>query len=185
MTQRKKYIIDRKFQLKAAFSVIGVTAAVSLIIIAAIAASIVYNNDKISNIYEIENNIFQLMQDTTINCSDNGNFGDMSVMLQRNHEQNQHNINKITHYNRLLLVSLVLCVVFQGIILFIMIIKITHRISGPVYVMSGYMKEIIDGRLPSPRNLRDKDGFKDFYELFRDMVEALRSREEKHHHKDK
>ena len=65
MSKRKKYIIDRKFQLKAAFSVIGVTAAISLIIIAAISASIVYNNEKINNIYEIENNIFQLMQDTT------------------------------------------------------------------------------------------------------------------------
>jgi hypothetical protein len=46
MSKRKKYIIDRKFQLKAAFSVIGVTAAVSLLIIAAISASIVYNNEK-------------------------------------------------------------------------------------------------------------------------------------------
>ena len=185
MSKRKKYLIDRKFQLKAAFSVIGVTAAVSLIIIAAIAASIVYNNDKINNIYEIENNIFQLMQDTTANCSDNGNFGDMSGMLQRNHEQNLHNINKITHYNRLLLVSLVICVVLQGIVLFIMIIKITHRISGPVYVMSGYMKEIIDGSIPSPRNLRDKDGFRDFYELFREMVEAIKRREGKNRHDNK
>ncbi|HPF05052.1 MAG TPA: hypothetical protein P5120_08720 [Spirochaetota bacterium] len=185
MSKRKKYIIDRKFQLKAAFSVIGVTAAISLIIIAAISASIVYNNEKINNIYEIENNIFQLMQDTTANCTDNGNFGDMNVMLQRNHEQNLYNINKITHYNRLLLVSLVLCVVFQGIVLFVLIIKITHRISGPVYVMSGYMKEIIDGKLPSPRELRDKDGFKDFYDLFRQMVKALHIREEKHQKKDR
>lgn len=180
MSKRKKYIIDRKFQLKAAFSVIGVTAAVSLLIIAAISASIVYNNEKINNIYEIENNIFQLMQDTTMNCSDNGISGDLSVMLQRNHEHNLHNINNITSNNRLLLVSLVIFVVLQGIVLFILIIRITHRISGPIYVMSGYMQEIIEGKLPSPRNLRDKDGFRDFYELFREMVAAIRKREVGH-----
>lgn len=70
MSKRKKYIVDRKFQLRTAFAVIGFTAAVSLIIIAAITSSIVYNNEKIINIYEIENNIFQLMQDTSTNCSD-------------------------------------------------------------------------------------------------------------------
>jgi len=185
MSKRKKYIIDRKFQLKAAFSVIGVTAAISLIIIAAITASIVYNNEKINNIYEIENNIFQLMQDSMANCSGNGNFGDMSSLLLRNHEQNLYNINKITHYNRLLLVSLVSCVVIQGIILFLLIIRITHRISGPVYVMSGYMQEIIDGKLPSPRNLRDKDGFREFYELFREMIDAIKKREIKNQHSNK
>lgn len=176
MAKRKQYIIDRKFQLRAAFSVIGVTAAISLIIIAAIASSIVYNNEKINNIYEIENNIFQLMQDTTTNCSDNGNFGNMTQMLTKNHELNLYNINKITYYNRMLLVSLVICVVLQGIILFVMIIKITHRISGPIYVMSGYMKDIIDGKLPTPRNLREKDGFREFYELFRDMVEVIKKK---------
>jgi hypothetical protein len=147
MSKRKKYIIDRRFQLKAAFSVIGVTAAVSLIIIAAIAASIVYNNEKINNIYEIENNIFQLMQDTIVNCSDNGSLGDMSGMLQRNHEHNLHNINKIAHFNRLLLVSLVICMCFKGIILFILIIRDYSQKVILFMWMSGYMKEIIDGKL--------------------------------------
>lgn len=176
MPKRKKYIIDRKFQLRTAFSVIGFTAAVAMIIIAAIASSIVYNNEKINNIYEIENNIFQLMQDTTVNCDDSGNFGNMTQMLIKNHERNLYTINKINHYNRLLLISLIVCVVLQCLILFMMIIKITHRISGPVYVMSGYMREIIDGGDPSPRDLRDKDELKDFYELFREMVESVKKR---------
>lgn len=176
MPKRKKYIVDKKFQLRTAFAVIGFTAAVSLLIIAAITSSIVYNNEKINNIYEIENNIFQLMQDTTMDCSDSGNFGNMTQLLTKNHEHNLYNINKINHYNRLLLLSLVVCVVFQGIVLFVMIIKITHRISGPVYVMSGYMKEIIEGKLPTPRDLREKDEFKDFYELFREMIEAIKKR---------
>jgi nitrogen fixation/metabolism regulation signal transduction histidine kinase len=56
-----------------------------------------------------------------------------------------------------------------------MIIKITHRISGPVYVMSNYMKEIINGIIPSPRPLRDKDELKNFYELFVEMVKSLKT----------
>ncbi len=176
MFKRKKYIIDRKFQLRTAFSVIGFTAVVSMIIIASIASSIVYNNEKINNIYEIENNIFQLMQDTTLNCENSDNFGNMVQLLTKNHEHNLHTINRINQYNRLLLISLVICVVLQGVILFIMIIKITHRISGPVYVMSGYMKEIIEGRIPVTRELRKKDEMKDFYKLFSEMVESLKNR---------
>ena len=60
--------------------------------------------------------------------------------------------------------------------MFVMIIKITHRISGPIYVMSGYMKDIIDGKLPTPRNLREKDGFREFYELFREMIEVIKKK---------
>ncbi len=176
MLKRKKYIIDRKFQLRTAFSVVGFTAAVSLVIIAAIASSIVYNNEKINNIYEIENNIFQLMQDTSINCNESSNFGDMTQMLTKNHELNLYNINRINHNNRLLLISLVTCLVLQGILLFIMIVKITHRITGPVHVMSGYMNDIIEGKLPTPRDLREKDEFKEFYNLFRKMIESIKER---------
>jgi len=172
--KRKKYIIDKKFQLRTAFSVVGLTAAVSLIIIAAIASTIVYNNEKLNNIYIIEKNIFQVMQDTTVNCVNEGDYGKIAELLSRNHEHNLYNINRINRNNRLLLISLVVCVVLQGIVLFFLIIRITHRITGPVHVMSGYMKEIIEGKMPAPRDLRDRDQLREFYALFREMVESLK-----------
>ena len=175
--KRKQYIVDRRFQLRTAFSIIGVVAAVSLIIIGALSAGIVYNNDKLTNIYEIEKNIFQLMQDTSFNSGDAADNGTMVSLLSKNHDRNLYNISKIIHFNRLLIIALVISIVVQGVVLFFMIIKITHRISGPVYVMSGYMKEIVEGRLPTPRALRDRDELKEFYSLFVEMVEAVKRRE--------
>ena len=46
-TVRKKYIIDKGFQLRTTFSILGIVAVVSLAIIASISASVVYNNEKI------------------------------------------------------------------------------------------------------------------------------------------
>jgi len=176
MTVRKKYIIDKSFQLKTAFSIIGVVAAVSLIILSSIAASVVYNNEKINNIYQIEDNIFQLMQTANITGENDASYKNTIEMLTKTHVNNLQNINKLASFNRYLLVAMIICVVVQGFILFIMIIKITHRISGPIYVMSNYIKDIINGAIPSPRPLRDKDELKKFYELFIDMVNALKAR---------
>jgi nitrate/nitrite-specific signal transduction histidine kinase len=175
MTIRKKYIIDKSFQLKTAFSIIGVVAAVSLIILSSIAASVVYNNEKINNIYQIEDNIFQLMQTSSVTGSEDEAYTATIDRLTKTHLKNLNNIDKLASFNRYLLAAMIICVIVQGFILFIMIIKITHRISGPVYVMSNYMKEIINGIIPSPRPLRDKDELKNFYELFVEMVKSLKT----------
>lgn len=179
MGKRKKLIIDKRFQLKTAFAVIGVVAVVSVIILSAIASSVVYNNEKINNIYTIEDNIFQAMQVANINGQANDDYLATISRLTQNHENNLKTIEKITRYNRILLVSLVICVFIQGIILFMMIIRITHRISGPVYVMSNYFRDIIDGKIPNPRPLRDKDELKNFYELFKELVNSLKTGEKK------
>jgi hypothetical protein len=42
--------------------------------------------------------------------------------------------------------------------------------------MSNYLKEIIAGKLPSPRPLRKGDELKEFYALFVEMVEAVKRR---------
>lgn len=175
MTVRKKYIIDKSFQLKTAFSIIGVVAAVSLIILSTIAASVVYNNEKINNIYQIEDNIFQLMQSVNISGAEDATYKTTIEMLTKNHINNLQNINKLASFNRYLLAAMIICVIIQGFILFIMIIKITHRIAGPIYVMSNYIKDMIKGTMPDPRPLRDKDELKIFYKLFIDLVNSLKA----------
>jgi nitrogen fixation/metabolism regulation signal transduction histidine kinase len=181
MGKRKKLIIDKKFQLKTAFAVIGVVTAVSLIILSAISASVVYNNEKISNIFQIEDNIFQLMQNANVDGTNNENYQATLERLTQSHETNLATIERIALNNKILLGLLVLCVLVQGLILYMLVIRITHRISGPVYVMSNYFRDIIDGKLPDPRPLREKDELKDFYELFKELVYSLRHREKKNH----
>ena len=176
MSKRKKYIIDKPFQLKTAFSIIGVVLIISLIILSAIAASVVYNNEKINNVYQIEDSIFHLMQAANIDNNTDEGYKAIIDNLTNLHGNNYTTIIKITEYNKYLLIALIFTIIVQGIVLFVMIIKITHRISGPIYVISNYFREIISGKLPQPRPLRDKDELKEFYNLFIVLVDSLKIR---------
>lgn len=51
---------------------------------------------------------------------------------------------------------------------------VSHRICGPVHVMSQSFDEIVAGRFPTMRDLRRKDEFKEFYEQMRRAVNQLR-----------
>lgn len=57
-------------------------------------------------------------------------------------------------------------------------IFVTHRICGPLFVLSGYFTELGTGRIPKPRPLRKKDEFKDLYATFKKTTESLRSQRE-------
>ncbi|MCH8853868.1 MAG: hypothetical protein IID41_14635 [Planctomycetes bacterium] len=54
----------------------------------------------------------------------------------------------------------------------------THRICGPLFVMTRALREVADGRLPTLRPLRAKDDFKDFYQVFAEAIDSLRIRRE-------
>jgi hypothetical protein len=56
-------------------------------------------------------------------------------------------------------------------------VLITHRIAGPVYVMSHYVSVIAKGRYPLMRPLRKRDELKGFFDRFQEAIELLRSRE--------
>jgi len=176
MKKRKQYIIDKKFQLKTTFSIIGVVSIITAIIIGAIAASIVYNNVKIQNIYEIEDNIVHFLTSRPMTVEDKAFAGAMRD-IAKNHSDNMETLSRIITYNRILMVILVISILAQSVILYILLIRKTHKISGPIFVMSNYMKEIIDGKFPSPRPLRDRDELKNFYNLFTKMVNTLKERE--------
>lgn len=58
-------------------------------------------------------------------------------------------------------------------------VLITHRVAGPVYVMSHYISVLARGRYPLMRPLRKQDELKAFFERFQEAVESMRSREAK------
>ena len=178
MKQRKQYIIDRKFQLRTTFAIIGVVSIISAIIIAALASTIVYNNIKIKNIYEIEDQIVHFLTYNSGSGEDKALKGAMKE-IANNHAVNMATLNRIIDLNRVLLIVLIVSIILQSALLYFLMIRKTHRISGPIYVMSNYMKEIIEGKWPNPRPLRDKDELKTFYHLFGQMVQSLKDREGK------
>lgn len=54
---------------------------------------------------------------------------------------------------------------------------LTHRVAGPVHVMSLYMAALAAGRYPRLRPLRKKDELRGFFDRFSDAVDRIRERE--------
>ncbi|MCU0821780.1 MAG: hypothetical protein MUC95_04810 [Spirochaetes bacterium] len=57
------------------------------------------------------------------------------------------------------LILIIAISIIQCIVLFYIVIKKTHEISGPIYVMSKYMDEIFNGNYPKTRPLRKGDNY--------------------------
>jgi methyl-accepting chemotaxis protein len=175
-TQRKKYIIDKKFQLKTTFSIIGVVTILTAVILGSISFSIVYNNEKINNIYDIESSIMEFFSSQTNSNADEA-YKTAFKFQMNNHNNNMENLKSIITYNRIMLITLLFLVIIQGIILYILLIKKTHHISGPIFVMSRYLNEMIEGKFPVTRPLREKDELKEFYELFNNMIDSMKEKD--------
>lgn len=59
-------------------------------------------------------------------------------------------------------------------------VVITHRVAGPVFVMSHYLRVLAQGRFPRMRTLRRSDELKIFFGAFIEAVDTLRVREARH-----
>ena len=56
-------------------------------------------------------------------------------------------------------------------------VLVTHRVAGPVYVLSRYAKVLGEGGFPRMRALRRGDELTGFFEVFREAIERLRERQ--------
>ncbi len=89
------------------------------------------------------------------------------------------NITKLVEIRKnseLVLRIIVIAAVLQTIIIVFVIIRLSHRITGPIYVLTTYLRELREGREPHVRPLRKHDEFKDFYREFGEVVLAKRER---------
>jgi hypothetical protein len=177
MNKRKQILIDKKFQLKTAFTIIGVVTILTVLIIVAISLTAAYNNDRIHKIIRSEDKIFQALTVITSKNIKEQPVLDSTKQMSRDHINNFELSDRIVDNNRILMIALIVFVVVQGIILYFMMLYKTHRISGPIYVMSMYMKQMIEGKYPVPRSLRKNDEFMEFYELFKQLIATLKDRE--------
>jgi hypothetical protein len=204
MIKRKQYIIDKEFQMKQTFSILGIKFVIVAILIVIIGVHAALNNRKLSSITkqndEITKSLDEIMiaQDNIVetemawinNPKDRPNTATINEVAQKHYKNltdmkenirtiqtNISNINNIIKYNNLVLLLIIIIVLIQSVILYAVMIRKTHKISGPIYVIKNYMKEIIDGKFPTPRPLRKDDEFQDFYEIFKKMIEVLKEKE--------
>ena len=174
--QRKQYVVNKKFQLRTTFTVIGVIFVVLALLVALAGINLLDVNKRISNMIEINKAIADTIAAPTpgTNEIEYQNY----VRMQNMHDQNKQNLDEMIRFNTIL-ISIIIAVVFiQGFVLFYILIRQTHRIAGPIYVMTNYMRQISEGHIPEHiRALRKGDFFQDTYDVFKEMVRTLKEKE--------
>ena len=187
---RKKYIIDKNFQYKISFKAILFPLCTVLII----SAFLLYFADKNNQLIKMSNTHI----DEIINTQDS--MIDMflstpSLQYSKNSvtregistfKQNIGKLKKIkdtsrniTHNSIIFFYILIGMTIIQTIVIFSIFIILSHRISGPVQVMTGYLKEIKEGSMPAFRPLRKKDELKPFYDELRNAITFIHEKSKK------
>jgi nitrogen fixation/metabolism regulation signal transduction histidine kinase len=67
-------------------------------------------------------------------------------------------------------------VVVMALVLFIWGIFITHRVAGPIFIISRYLRQLGEGDVPQTRPLRKGDELKAFFDTFSTMLNAMKQR---------
>ncbi len=148
--RRKQFLINRAFQIK--YTVI---IAIIGIIIAVLWGTLFYKASK-----ENSQQMLMLVQMDP-------NLSSMSDIIKDKLDKED---NRIMFYLIAFVVAIFLSLVIWGIL-------ITHRIAGPIFIISRYIDSITDGKIPETRPLRKKDELKEFFEKFNRMLEAIKERE--------
>ncbi len=190
MDQRKQKLIDKKFQLHATYSFMGIFFILIGIIIVTVGINYYNDNRKIEKITEEQNNIMSaqsevvrsVLQIIKIKDGDNADLNAKIIEKSENNslamKKNIDMVKELTQRNNLIFLIIIVFLIATGFILYPVLIRKTHKISGPIYLMSRYIKEIINGNYPEIRPLRKKDELKEFYELFSKLIVLLKKREE-------
>ena len=184
---RKRYLIDRSLQFRTTFLVVGTV----LIFFALLAGGAgIYLSCNNSVLVKSINRLDGTALDQQHIISGLQQYGDFSKredrrivsnIISRNLKENNITMNNtiqairnIIDVNGLILGAIVLFMIFQGLILFFLLIKKTHSISGPVYVMTNQIKTLLDDEDVASgdrRPLRQNDEFKELYSLLGKLTE--------------
>jgi hypothetical protein len=82
-------------------------------------------------------------------------------------------INRIKQLNSRLILAAVIFSVLQLIVLLYLFLKHTAGVSGQMKLLNLYLDEMIDGRKPVIRKLRDSDDFRDVFAKLTQVVKTL------------
>lgn len=82
-------------------------------------------------------------------------------------------LTQFTSQNKFLMYLVLLFALLQAFVLYFFLLQKTFRISGPLSVLSGHLKEVIAGKKPEVRPLRERDEFKELYLQFQEMVKKI------------
>jgi nitrogen fixation/metabolism regulation signal transduction histidine kinase len=187
---KRKRLIDKKLQLRTTFSVIRFYFIAFFFIIAFLTAHTFLTDKKISGTISNLNGAVETEQNIVnafIKYSDMTSSPDLKLMSGKISDDHNKSIEVIeTHITVLkgllksgfIVISIItFFMLMMGLILFYYLIRLTHTISGPIFVMTQHIQDIIDGKEPAVRALREDDQLKDFYEKFIEMTAKIQDKE--------
>ena len=183
---RRKNIIDKKFQLRITFRIIGIIIIAFILVIAITGIISTDNNRQISaTITDLNRSMAKDKKTIEVLIASAGLKSDTA--LDRDHDRiieehlesmalmhtNVQQLNKILNQNRILLSVMIITGVLLGLGLFVYLIRLTNRMSGPLYVLTQHMNDIMNGKKPNLRALRKNDEFQDFYRQFISFIDSF------------
>lgn len=201
--KRTQYLIDRKFQLRYTFSILGFMFVVTAIIIGLMGINAAYNNGKMTDISKKNEEMIRNLESnmlshdnilgatlTWVNKPNAMPPKDLTREITQTHyrelqatksnvstiKNNTDTMQRTINLNTIIIIAIIVIVIIQGIIFYIIMIRKTHKIAGPAYVMTQYCKEVIDGKYPETRNLRTGDELQELYDAFSKMLTKLREK---------
>ena len=201
MKKRKQIIMDKKYQHGKSRAITSFAALVTAFVIIAVGGTIsinnkriAKNNEKIAENSRVITGIIHSQQNIFIKYSlipRNGAPGPgKSDLMVKDYNANVEKLNKAIAGNKTIisanekimsmntwLIVVILLIATAGMgLLYWRLIHETHRVSGPIFVMSRHIRELLNDETPDMRDLRDNDEFKDFYDLFRQLAKRFLER---------
>ncbi|OGQ90909.1 MAG: hypothetical protein A2289_26860 [Deltaproteobacteria bacterium RIFOXYA12_FULL_58_15] len=79
--------------------------------------------------------------------------------------------------DQIFLLYLIVLVILMGVGLGFWGLIVTHRISGPLHIVARYLGVLGSGRYPDMRPLRKRDELQEFFAIFEEAVNAMRTRD--------
>ncbi|MFH0976320.1 MAG: hypothetical protein V1874_11115 [Spirochaetota bacterium] len=177
MQKRKKSLINKKFQLKTSLK-LALASLIPLFLIMGLVVFLKYDSedkllnglDKLNEAVKTEDNIIQAYLEIARVYKDQ-NIRLAAETVKTDHEKSieviQDYLKRIETqvlYLQYFFIIISVLVVLHAVFFFRHLIRYTHRISGPVFLMGRIIKAMLENTTIEIRNLRKKDEFKDVYE---------------------
>jgi nitrogen fixation/metabolism regulation signal transduction histidine kinase len=174
--KRKQYVIDKKFQYNISFKAVALPLVTVLIVGFVLLFFAVRNNNYINTIVKTQGDMIEMFLTTPALV----NSANPTIKNAKStFDNNIGMLQEIKRNSEIVMYFIIAMIVVQSIIIFAIFIFLTHRISGPIWVMSRYLREIQQGNKPSNRPLRKNDELQSFYSELQATVEMLLEKKKK------
>ncbi len=192
----KNYLLDRHFQFKYTGYLVGITLVLSVclgFLLWRTSSTVISQSEEVvrhgRDVVEESRKVSAVVQMNIVKdpvYSDNpalleafkSDATRQDELLRQQQQTLENQAQSLVRQQSVMLYSLCGALLLLVLLIGVAGIVVTHRVAGPIYKMKLNLKAVADGHLNVPTPLRKGDELVDFFETYRAMVIALRSRQE-------